>query len=250
MDLWVVDIRRFSSLHDDRDWVRDRTLEAYGKHYTIAYPHEEYESGRPRIVSPLYERLKSAGRRVRLEARLGAAELVRAAMARMRRDVYSMGRQNWFAAVGARASSGARAGRPLRPVVLRQIRALRAAMPRRRCPGSAPTMSLKPPGRLTYTQMLNSRGGIECDLTVARLAEDHFYIVTGTGFRTHDVAWIGDHIEPGARCDAHRRDRRVRHAVADGPEARDILAAVTAARTSRTQAFPFGHVRIDRDRRA
>jgi sarcosine dehydrogenase len=38
--------------------------------------------------------------------------------------------------------------------------------------------------------MLNSRGGIECDLTVARLADDLFYIVTGTGFRTHDAAWI------------------------------------------------------------
>ncbi|TIU79055.1 MAG: FAD-dependent oxidoreductase, partial [Mesorhizobium sp.] len=58
LDLWVVDIRRFSGLHRDRDWVRDRTLEAYGKHYTIGFPHEEYLSGRPRIVSPLYERLK------------------------------------------------------------------------------------------------------------------------------------------------------------------------------------------------
>ena len=39
MDLWVVDIRRFSDLHKDRDWTRDRTLEAYGKHYTVAFPH-------------------------------------------------------------------------------------------------------------------------------------------------------------------------------------------------------------------
>ena len=78
MDLWVVDIRRFSDLHKDRDWVCARTLEAYGKHYTIGFPHEEYESGRPRIVSPLYERLKGAQCLLRLEARLGAAELVRA----------------------------------------------------------------------------------------------------------------------------------------------------------------------------
>ncbi len=59
LDLWVVDIRRFSEMHRDRQWVCDRTLEAYGKHYTIGFPHEEYESGRPRIVSPLYERLKA-----------------------------------------------------------------------------------------------------------------------------------------------------------------------------------------------
>ena len=52
LDLWVVDIRRFSDLHKDRAWTRARTLEAYGKHYAIAFPLEEYESGRPRIVSP------------------------------------------------------------------------------------------------------------------------------------------------------------------------------------------------------
>ena len=69
MDLWVVDIRRFSDLHADRDWTRDRTLEAYGKHYTVAYPLEEYESGRPRIVSPLYERLKA--RRAVFGSKLG-----------------------------------------------------------------------------------------------------------------------------------------------------------------------------------
>ena len=48
----------------------------------------------------------------------------------------------------------------------------------------------KPPGALVYTQMLNARGGVECDLTVARLAADRFYIVTGTGFATHDFDWI------------------------------------------------------------
>ena len=60
LDLWAVDIRRFSTLHRDRNWVAERTLEAYGKHYTVAFPHEEYTSGRPRIVSPLYDRLKAA----------------------------------------------------------------------------------------------------------------------------------------------------------------------------------------------
>ena len=43
--------------------------------------------------------------------------------------------------------------------------------------------------------MLNSQGGIECDLTVARFAENEFYLVTGTGFRTHDSAWIRSRFE-------------------------------------------------------
>ena len=102
------------------------------------------------------------------------------------------------------------------------------------------------PGRLTYTQLLNSRGGIECDLTVARLAPDkqggdRFYIVTGTGFRTHDAAWIAEHLPAG--------DVAIRDITEDwgtlslmGPKARDVLAKVTAADVSNA-AFPFGHVR-------
>ena len=57
-------------------------------------------------------------------------------------------------------------------------------------------------GRITYTQMLNSRGGIECDFTVARLADDRFGIVTGTAFGNHDREWIRRHL-PGtaqSRC--------------------------------------------------
>ncbi len=48
-------------------------------------------------------------------------------------------------------------------------------------------------GRVTYTQMLNARGGIECDFTVTRLAEERFRIVTGTAFGQHDLAWIRQH---------------------------------------------------------
>ena len=51
-DLWVVDIRRFGRPHQDTDWVRTRTLEAYSKHYTMAWPFEEHHSGRPARTSP------------------------------------------------------------------------------------------------------------------------------------------------------------------------------------------------------
>src|SRR5690606_25405034 len=100
----------------------------------------------------------------------------------------------------------------------------------------------KPAGRLTYTQLLNTRGGIEADLTVARLAEDRFYIVTGTGFRTHDLGWIDDHIDTS--LDATLRDVTEDFGTLSlmGPKARDVLAAVTDADVSNA-AFPFGHVR-------
>ena len=100
----------------------------------------------------------------------------------------------------------------------------------------------KPVGRLTYTQLLNTRGGIEADLTVARLADDKFYVVTGTGFRTHDLAWIREHIPDGA--DVRIEDITEAYGTLSlmGPHARDVLEKVTAADVS-NEAFPFGHAR-------
>jgi 4-methylaminobutanoate oxidase (formaldehyde-forming) len=100
----------------------------------------------------------------------------------------------------------------------------------------------KQPGSLTYTQMLNERGGIECDLTVARLAADRFYIVTGTGFATHDFAWIRANIPAG--LDAHLIDVTSSHAVMSlmGPSARDVLSAVGRDDLS-DDGFPFGAAR-------
>ncbi|MBU0584683.1 MAG: FAD-dependent oxidoreductase [Alphaproteobacteria bacterium] len=240
LDLWVVDIRRFSDMHRDRQWVCDRTLEAYGKHYTIGFPHEEYDSGRPRIVSPLYERLKKHN--AVFGSKLGWERPNWFAPDGMEpRDVYSMGRQNWFETVGdehrhVREQVG----------IFDQSSFAKYEMAGRDAQKALDWICAndvsKPAGRLTYTQLLNTRGGIEADLTVARLAEDRFYIVTGTGFRTHDLAWIQDHI--GDELDAGLVDVTERFGTLSlmGPLARDVLAAVTKADVS-NEAFPFGHVR-------
>ena len=240
LDLWVVDIRRFSNLHRDRQWVCDRTLEAYGKHYTVAFPHEEYESGRPRLVSPLYERLKSHG--AVFGSKLGwERPNWFAGEGQEGHDVYSMGRQNWFDAVGQEHKhvreavglfdqssfakfelSGPDAGRALDWICANDV--------------------AKPAGRLTYTQLLNTRGGIEADLTVARLSEDKFYIVTGTGFRTHDYGWIEDHLPKGSRVTFTDVTEEFGTLSLMGPKARDVLEKVTDADVSNA-AFPFGHVR-------
>ncbi len=77
---------------------------------------------------------------------------------------------------------------------------------------------------------------------MARLADEKFYIVTGTGFRTHDMAWIKDHI--GSEMDASLSDVTEEFGTLSlmGPDARNVLEAVTAADVSNA-AFPFGHVR-------
>lgn len=240
LDLWVVDIRRFAGMHRDRQWVCDRTLEAYGKHYTIAFPHEEYESGRPRLVSPLYQRLKASG--AVFGSKLGWERPNWFAPTGMEpKDVYSMGRQNWFEPVGDEHAhvrdavgvfdqssfskyelSGPDAQKALDWICANDVS--------------------KPVGRLTYTQLLNTRGGIEADLTVARIADEKFYIVTGTGFRTHDYGWIADHIPDGLDCTLSDITEEWGTLSLMGPKARDVLSAVTSADVSNA-GFPFGHVR-------
>ena len=99
-----------------------------------------------------------------------------------------------------------------------------------------------PPGKVVYTQMLNAKGGIECDLTVTRLAEDAYYVVTGTGFATHDFSWIERHLPDGA--DARLMEVTSAFAVLPlmGPRARDLLQQVTDDDLA-NDGFPFGSAR-------
>jgi sarcosine dehydrogenase len=239
-DLWPVDIRRFGRNHRDMGWVRKRTLEAYGKHYTIAWPHEEYKSGRPLRRSPLYDRLKSQG--ACFGEKLGWERPNWFAQgAEKAEDVYTFGRPNWFDAV-AREHRATRESvalfdqtsfakflftGPDAEAVLSWICANDVA---------------KPVGSLIYTQMLNRRGGIECDLTIARLAEDTYYIVTGTGFATHDLDWIRRNIPSG--LNAGVIDITSSNAVLSlmGPNARRVLEKLTRDDVSNA-GFPFGTVR-------
>ena len=240
IDLWAVDIRRFGRPHLSIDWVRKRTLELYGKHYTLAWPHEEHEAGRPNRVSPLYAALKAQGacfgeklgwERPNWFARNGETP----------RDVYSYGRQNWFEAVGEEH----RAVRE-RVGLFDQSSFAKFLMVG---PDAAAALTWicandvdKPVGAVTYTQILNDRGGIECDLTVSRLDEDQFYIVTGTGFATRDFDWIRRAIPEGSR--AYLVDVTSAHATLSlmGPKARDLLTAVSDSDLS-NERFPFANGR-------
>ena len=241
-DLWPVDIRRFGKNHLDIDWVRTRTLEAYSKHYTMAWPFEEFSSGRPLRRSPLYATLKAEGavfgEKLGWERPNWFADASRGEKAE---DAYSYGRQNWFAAVG-REHEAARE----RVALFDQTSFAKFIMIGRDAEAALSWICAndvaKAPGSLTYTQMLNARGGIECDLTVARLAEDKFYIVTGTGFATHDFDWISRNIPEG--LDARLIDITSQNAVFSlmGPRARDVLLGLTRDDVS-SEGFPFGACR-------
>jgi len=241
-DLWPVDIRRFGRPHFDTDWVRTRTLEAYGKHYTLAFPFEEHSSGRPCRKSPLYDRLKAQGacfgeklgwERPNWFADLFANEEPK--------DIYSYNRQNWFDAVGREHKAVRETA-----VIFDQTSFAKFVLKGRDAEAAlgwiASNDVAKPVGSLVYTQMLNDKGGIECDLTVARIAENEYYIVTGTGFATHDFDWIARNIPDGMQ--AELVDVTSAYSVLSlmGPNARTVLEKVTSSDVSNV-AFPFGRIK-------
>ncbi|AUQ49352.1 putative sarcosine dehydrogenase [Phaeobacter inhibens] len=241
-DLWSADIRRFGRPHFDTDWIRTRTVEAYGKHYTMAWPHEEHDSGRPCRKSPLYDTLKNKG--ACFGEKLGWERpnwFADATRGETPQDLYSFGRQNWFDAVGREHKAAREAA-----VLFDQTSFAKFTL---KGPDALAAMNWicandvdKPVGSLIYTQMLNDKGGIECDLTVGRVAQDEFYIVTGTGYATHDFDWIRRNIPEGMNCQLF--DITSSNAVLSlmGPKARDILAAVTRDDVS-NDGFQFGTIR-------
>jgi 4-methylaminobutanoate oxidase (formaldehyde-forming) len=217
-------------------------MEAYAKHYAMAWPFEEYRSGRPLRRSPLYDRLKAQG--ACFGEKLGWERpnwFADAALGEQPEDRYSYGRQNWFEAVGREH----RACRE-RAVVIDQTSFAKFLMAGRDAEAALSWICAndvaKPPGHLVYTQMLNAKGGIECDLTVGRLSESEYYLVTGTGFATHDFDWISRSIPDG--LDARLIDVTSANAVLSvmGPRARDILQGLTEDDLS-NNAFPFGRIR-------
>ncbi len=237
-DLWSVDIRRFGRPHFDTDWVRTRTLEAYGKHYTIAWPHEEHSSGRPCRRSPLYQLLREQGacfgeklgwERPNWFADIDAGEKPQ--------DIYSFEQPNWHTAV-AREHAAVRNT----AVLIDQSSFAKYLL---KGPDALAALNWlaandvdKPIGSVTYTQMLDDHGGIQADVTVARLNRYEFYIVTGTGFATHDFDWISRNIPDG--MNAQLVDVTSAGCVLSlmGPASREILQRVTRSDMSNS-AFRF-----------
>ena len=239
-DLWPVDIRRFGAAHRDIGWVRERTLEAYAKHYTMAWPSEEHKSARPTRRSPLYDRLAGAGA-VFGEKMGWERPNWFAAPGEAAYDVYTFGRPNWADAVGREHMAAREAAALFDQTSFAKFR-LKGPDAEAALNWIAANDVSKPVGALTYTQMLNDRGGIECDLTAARVAEDEFYIVTGTGFVTRDFNWIERNIPAG--MNAALIDATDAGSVLSlfGPRSRDILSAVTDDDIS-DAALPFGQWR-------
>jgi 4-methylaminobutanoate oxidase (formaldehyde-forming) len=221
-----MDIRRFGAQYRSPRYTLARTKEVYETYYDIKYPAHERQAGRPLRTSPVYPwhvaqgaafGEKSGWERVNYYPSNGGDEAERP------RGWAGM---NWSPAIGAehRACREAAALFDESSFAKLEVSGPDAAAALEYLCDNRVARDV---GKITYTQMLNVRGGIECDFTVARLAADRFSIVTGTAFGRHDMAWIASHLDG---FDARADDVTSRWACLGlwGPRARDILAPTTA----------------------
>src|SRR3954468_3089078 len=194
IDVWHMDVRRFGPQYPSPSYTLKRTREVYETYYDIRYPGEERLAGRPLRVSSAY------GWHGAHEAEFG--------------EKAGWERVNWYRANEAAGDAALRprgwAGMQWSPAIGAEHTGTREraglfdessfAKMEITGPGAAAFLEslcdnrvARDVGRITYTQMLNSRGGIECDFTVTRVADDVFQIVTGTAFGQHDASWIRRH---------------------------------------------------------
>jgi glycine cleavage system aminomethyltransferase T/glycine/D-amino acid oxidase-like deaminating enzyme len=243
LDLWHMDIRRFGAQYRSPSYTVKRIRETYETYYDIRYPNHERQAGRPLRVSPANAWHRDHG------AAFG--------------EKSGWERVNWYESNAGDGDESLRprgwAGQHWSPAVGAEHAACRESAAifdessfskmEIAGPGAATLLERlcdnrvsREVGRITYTQMLNSRGGIECDFTVARLAEERFSIVTGTAFGNHDREWIRRHLPGDGSVQVHDVTSAWACCGIWGPRAREILAPLTPQSLS-NEDFPYLSVR-------
>ncbi len=228
LDVWEMDIRRFGPQYGSPRYTLARATEVYETYYDIRYPGHERQAGRPLRTSSAYAWHREHG------AAFG--------------EKSGWERVNWYESNATAGDESLRprgwAGMHWSPAIGAEARATREtatlfdessfAKLELSGPGAAQLLTrlcdndvARAVGAITYTQMLNRRGGIECDFTVTRVAEETFSIVTGTAFGNHDASWIRRHMPHDGSVALTDVTSRWACFALWGPSARQILASLT-----------------------
>lgn len=243
-DLWDVDIRRMARFQSNRRYLQARVTESLGLLYADHWPYRQPVSARGIRRTPFHDRWAAMGACFGETAGWERPHWFLPEDARARGEkaeyAWSWGRQNWFDHTAAEHHA-TREGVALYDLsAFGKIRVEgpdACALLQHLCSADIDVA----PGRLVYTPWLNPRGGVEADVTVARLSEQAFLIVTPAATLRRDLAWLKRHTPEGARAVAV--DVTSGEAVLGlmGPRARDVLAGLTPADLS-AQALPYGAV--------
>jgi len=234
LDLWALDIARFDRSAAARSFVGARMEEAVADLFRMHWPYKQPTAGRDVRRSAFHRTFAEAG--AVFGAPTGWERPLWFGDAETRG--HSVGAQNWWRPARAEAKRMAEGVGlfELSPFTKIDVRGRDAvALMQFLCAADVD----KPEGRAVYTQMLNARGGIEADVTVARIGKDAFRVVSGAATRQKDLAWISRHAEDlGLNVSAF--DATSAEAVLGvmGPRSRDLLQSLTDTDLS-DAAFPF-----------
>ncbi|HTS15278.1 MAG TPA: FAD-dependent oxidoreductase, partial [Candidatus Sulfotelmatobacter sp.] len=222
---------RFGAVFTDPVYAADLARETYRYYYRLRYPDDIDEAGRPKRLSALHGRLQEAGTVFAVKHGWERPDRVRPGEAWRRagpdQRAWGWGRPPYLQAV---ADEYAAVRQRVGLIDLSSFGKIEV-----RGPGALPLIQRiaanemeRPVGAVTYTQFLDTRGGMQADVTVTRLAGERFRIVTGAGYVTADLGWLHAHVEP---ADGAVELRDTSDAVAClglwGPLAREVLGAAT-----------------------
>jgi len=229
IDTHEMNVRRFGSHLTHKGFLVEQCREVIRYYYHLRYPFDENEWGRPLRTSPLFERLKQ----------LGAVFGLKNGWERV--NYFDPG--NPWRRAGADQKSWGWNRPPFFDQVGREVRAARERVAlfdmtsfgkiRVRGQGALGLLQQlaandldKPVGAVTYTQFLNPKGGIESDVTVTRLRDDEFRIISGTSFVSNDFGWIQLHLPADGSVELEDETEKLACLGLWGPESRRVLASV------------------------
>jgi glycine cleavage system aminomethyltransferase T/glycine/D-amino acid oxidase-like deaminating enzyme len=238
-DLSDVDIARAEPFQRNRRYLAERVSETLGLLYADHFPFRQKATARGVRRSPFHAHLAARG------AVFG--------------EMAGWERANWFAEAGQPPEESRTWGRgPFFDNVGREVRAFRegvgaydmSSFGKLRVEGPDAEAFLNrvlaadvavEPGRLVYAQALNARGGIEADVTVARLREDLFLVVTGAARRRAEEALLRAALREGERVVITDATAAEGCLAVMGPRARELMARLTPADVS-AEGMPWGTV--------
>ena len=236
VDVTEIDIARMLPFQNTPKYLNDRTVEVLGFMFEEGYPNKHFKTARNVRKSAFHDRLAEAGAYFGTYAGWEYPDWF-APEGVEPKVKYSWGRQNWFEYSAAEHRTTRENVTMLDYSVMGKILVQGRDAEKylnRICANNVAV----PVGRIVYTQWLNATGTIEADLTVTRLAEDQFLILTGDGTITAVQAWLRRHIP----ADAHVFVTNITSAYSvlniQGPKSRDFLSRITHVDMS-NEAFPF-----------
>jgi heterotetrameric sarcosine oxidase gamma subunit len=231
-----IDIARALPFQGNQKYLTDRTVETLGLQYMLIYPNFENKTARNIRKTAIHDHLAKAGAHF-IEG-MGWEIPDWYAPAGIEPEVeYSWGRQNWFEYLAAEHKACRE------DVILMDVTSMSKFLVQGRdaekvlnniCANDVDV----PVGKVVYTQWLNERGTMEADLTVTRLAEDEYFIVSAGDFYTHDLYWLNKNIPENAHAIVTDVTSGYTLINIQGPKSRDLLSRITSTDLS-NEAFPY-----------